>query len=175
MVRQFLLASLFALAATPALAQVAPPTAAELARLDRITARTPIIDGHNDLPWAIRDDHGNDLANVDLNSDTRQLSPPMQTDIPRLRAGRVGAQFWSVYVPASLRGADATQAVNEQIALTRRIIEAYPETFEFAQSAADIVRIHRAGRIASMLGMEGGEAIQSNLDILREFRRQGVL
>ncbi len=164
-----------ALLATPAIAQVAPPTAAELARLDRITRSTPIIDGHNDLPWAIRDDHGNDLANVDLNSDTRQLTPPLQTDIARLRAGRVGAQFWSVYVPASLRGAAATQAVNEQIALTRQIIAAYPDTFEFAQSAADIARIHRAGRIASMLGMEGGEAIQSNLEILREFRRQGVL
>lgn len=175
MLRQILFVSLFALVPAIAAAQVAPPTPAELARLDRITRSTPIIDGHNDLPWAIRDDHGNDLANVDLNSDTRQLTPPLHTDIARLRAGRVGAQFWSVYVPASLRGAAATQAVNEQIALTRQIIAAYPETFEFAQSAADIARIHRAGRIASMLGMEGGEAIQSNLEILREFRRQGVL
>lgn len=164
-----------ALLVTPAFAQVAPPTAAELARLDRIVRIAPIIDGHNDLPWAIRDDHGNDLANVDLNSDTRLLTPPLHTDIPRLRAGRVGGQFWSVYVPATLQGPAATQAVREQIALTRAIIAAYPETFEFAGSAADITRIHRAGRIASMFGMEGGEAINGSLETLREFREAGVL
>lgn len=163
------------LAPTPAFAQVAPPTAAELARLDRIVRIAPIIDGHNDLPWEIRSNFGSDLARVDLNSDTRRLTPPLQTDIPRLRAGRVGGQFWSVYVPAALQGAAATQAVREQIALTRRMIEAYPETFEFAESAADIVRIHRAGRIASMVGMEGGEAINGSLETLREFRAAGVL
>ena len=142
--------------------------------MDRILRTTPLIDGHNDLPWEIRDAHGNDLDNVDLNRDTRQLTPPLHTDIPRLRQGRVGGQFWSVYVPASLKGADATRAVHEQIDLTRRMIARY-SAFEFADSADDIVRIHRAGRIASMFGMEGGEAIDNNLAVLREFRAAGVL
>lgn len=168
------LALLLALAA-PSLAFAQAPTRAELARVDRILRATPLIDGHNDLPWAIKSDHGNDLANVDLNSDTRTLTPPLHTDIPRLRQGRLGAQFWSVYVPAALKGPDATRATFEQIDLTRRMIAAYPQTFEFADSADDIVRIHRQRRIASMFGMEGGEAINNNLALLREFRAAGVL
>ena len=168
------LTALFFLGLDFAAAQPAAPTRAELARVDRILRTTPLIDGHNDLPWEIRDAHGNDLDNVDLNRDTRQLTPPLHTDIPRLRQGRVGGQFWSVYVPASLKGADATRAVHEQIDLTRRMIARY-SAFEFADSADDIVRIHRAGRIASMFGMEGGEAIDNNLAVLREFRAAGVL
>jgi membrane dipeptidase len=157
-----------------ALAQEAP-TARELARIDRILRRTPLIDGHNDAPWEIRDQHGNDLNNVDFNSDTRTITPPMHTDWPRMRQGRVGGQFWSVYVPADLQGPAATRAVHEQIDLTRRMIQRYPDVLELADSADDIVRIHRRGRIASMFGMEGGEAIDSNLAVLREFRASGVL
>lgn len=166
-----------ALAAAPALAfaQQAPPTRAELQRVDRILRQTPLIDGHNDLPWAIRSDHNNDLSAVDLNSDTRTLTPALHTDILRLRQGRVGGQFWSVYVPASLKGLAATQATFEQIDLTRRMIARYPRAFAFADSADDIVRIHRSGRIASMFGMEGGEAINNNLALIREFRASGVL
>jgi membrane dipeptidase len=173
-----LAASLFALvvlaAPTLAMAQT-PPTAQERARIDRILRRTPLIDGHNDLPWEIRDSFRNDLDAVDLNSDTRQLTPPLHTDIARLREGRVGAQFWSVYVPATLKGTAATEATFQQIDLTRRMIARYPRAFEYAESADDIVRIHRAGRIASMFGMEGGEAININLALLREFREAGVL
>jgi membrane dipeptidase len=160
---------------TPTLASAQAPTAQERARVERVLRRTPLIDGHNDLPWEIRDSHGGDLDAVDLNSDTRALAPPLHTDIPRLRAGGVGGQFWSVYVPASLKGLAATQAVHEQIDLARRMIARYPRVFEFADSADDIVRIHRAGRIASMFGMEGGEAINNNLALLREFRASGVL
>jgi len=165
------------LAAVPALAfaQQAPPTRAELQRVDRILRQTPLIDGHNDLPWAIRSDHNNDLSAVDLNSDTRTLTPALHTDIPRLRQGRVGGQFWSVYVPASLKGLAATQATFEQIDLTRRMIARYPRALAVADSADDIVRIHRSGRIASMFGMEGGEAINNNLALIREFRASGVL
>lgn len=171
-----LAASLLALGlvvVAPAWAQEAP-TARERARIDRILRATPLIDGHNDVPWEIRDSHGS-LDNVDLAGDTRTLTPPMHTDLARLREGRVGGQFWSVYVPATLKGADATRAVLEQIDLTRRIIARYPDQLEFADSADDIVRIHRRGRIASMFGMEGGEAIDDNLAVLREFRRSGVL
>lgn len=169
-----LLAAAFAAAPALALAQDAP-TRAEQQRIDRILRRTPLIDGHNDLPWEIRSAHGNDLASVDLSADTRRLSSPLHTDIQRLRQGRVGAQFWSVYVPASLKGLAATEATFEQIDLTRRMIARYPQAFEFADGADDIVRIHRAGRIASMFGMEGGEAINNNLALLREFRAAGVL
>src|SRR5690349_1193951 len=94
------------LMSAPNLAFAQAPTAAERAHIERILRRTPLIDGHNDLPWEIRDSHGNNLDAVDLNSDTRQLTPPLHTDIPRLRAGGVGGQFWSVYVPAELRGLD---------------------------------------------------------------------
>lgn len=169
-----LLALAFAAAPAAALAQ-AEPSRAEQQRIDRVLARTPLIDGHNDLPWAIRGDHGGDLAALDLDSDTRALQPPLHTDIPRLRQGRVGAQFWSVYVPASLKGLAATEVTFEQIDLARRMIARYPRAFEFADSADDIVRIHHAGRIASMFGMEGGEAINNNLALLREFRAAGVL
>lgn len=165
-----------ALIAAPSLALAqTPPTAQERARIDRILRRTPLIDGHNDLPWEIREAFGNDLANVDLNSDTRALTPPLHTDIARLREGRVGGQFWSVYVPAALKGTAATEATFQQIDLTRRMIARYPRAFELAESADDIVRIHRAGRIASLFGMEGGEAINNNLALLREFRAAGVL
>jgi len=172
------LLALFALGmafTAPTLAFAQAPTRAELARVDRILRDTPLIDGHNDLPWEIKSAHNNDLAAVDLNSDTRQLTPALHTDIPRLRQGRLGAQFWSVYVPAALRGLDATRATFEQIDLTRRMIARYPRAFEFADSADDIMRIHRARRIASMFGMEGGEAINNNLALLREFRAAGVL
>jgi membrane dipeptidase len=168
------IAAIMMAAPSLALAQT-PPTRAELARVNRILRSTPLVDGHNDLPWAIREDHGNSLDAVDLNGDTRTLTPPLHTDIARLRQGRVGAQFWSVYVPAALKGPDATRAVFEQIDLTRRMIARYPRAFEIADSADDIVRIHRAGRIASMFGMEGGEAINNNLALLREFRAAGVL
>jgi membrane dipeptidase len=175
MIRAAAAVAAIVLALGPTLALAQTPTAQERARVERILRRTPLIDGHNDLPWEIRDSHGADLAAVDLNRDTSRLTPPLHTDIPRLRRGGVGAQFWSVYVPAALKGLDATQAVHEQIDLTRRMIARYPRAFEYADSAANIVRIHRAGRIASMFGMEGGEAINNNLALLREFRAAGVL
>lgn len=162
-------------ALAPALASAQAVSAQERARIERLLRRTPLIDGHNDLAWEIRDSHNGDLNAVDLETDTRRLTPPLHTDFARLRAGGVGGQFWSVYVPASLRGLDATRAVFEQIDLMRRILDRYPRRLEFADSAADIVRIHRAGRIASMFGMEGGEAIAGNLALLRSFRRAGVL
>jgi len=149
-------------------------SARERARIERILRGTPVIDGHNDLPWAIRDDHGNDLQSVDLMRDTRQLSPPLHTDFPRMRRGGVGGQFWSVYVPAGNRGLSNTQMVFEQIDLAQRMIAAYPRQLQFAETADGVMRAHRAGRIASMFGIEGGEAINNNLALLREFRRAGV-
>src|SRR5262245_26432043 len=164
-----------ALAAAPTVALAQAPTRAELARIDRILRRTPLIDGHNDLPEQIHDNYGGDLSRVDLMSDTRRLASPLHTDIPRLRQGRVGAQFWSVYVPAELQGAASAEAVHVQIDIVRQMVAQHRDVFELAQTAADIERIHRAGRIASMFGMEGGEAINNNLAVLRDFRAEGVM
>lgn len=169
------LAALALACATSAWAQSQTPTQRELGRIDRILDRTPLIDGHNDLPDQVHDNFGGDLSRLDLTFDTSRLTPPLHTDIPRLRRGRVGAQFWSVYVSADLQGAQAAEAVRVQIDTVRQMIARYPNVFEFADSADDIARIHRRGRIASMLGMEGGEAINNNLAVLRGFRAEGVL
>jgi membrane dipeptidase len=144
-------------------------------RIQRILAKTPLIDGHNDLPDQIREHYGGELSRVDLNGDTSQLIVPLHTDITRLRQGQVGAQFWSLYISAELQGPVAAEAVRVQIDLVRRMVTGYSDVFELAQTADDIVRIHKAGRIASLFGMEGGEPINQNLAILREFRAAGVL
>lgn len=173
--RALVFAAIAAACATSAWAQTTAPTLRERARIDRILSRTPLIDGHNDFPDQVKDNFGGDLARVDLAADTRQLTPPLHTDIPRLRQGRVGAQFWSVYVPAELSGSQAAEAVEVQIDIVRQMIARYPRVFAFADSADEIVRIHRRGQIASMIGMEGGEPINNNLAVLRAFRAQGVL
>jgi membrane dipeptidase len=155
-------------------AQAQAPTAAQVQRARAILRATPLIDGHNDLPWAIRDDHGEQLSNVDLTRDTRRETPPLHTDIPRLRQGGVGAQFWSVYVPATLSQPEAARTVLEQIDMVHQIVARHPGAFELATTAADIVRIHRAGKIASLMGAEGGYAIDDDLGVLRQLHRAGV-
>jgi len=128
--------------------------------------RFPLIDGHNDLPWALRER----AAPVDL----AEPVTGTHTDLPRLAAGGVGAQFWSVYVPASLAGEGAVTAVLEQIDLTRRMIAAYPQALELALTAADVEQIFASGRVASLLGAEGGHAIASSLGVLRILYALGV-
>jgi membrane dipeptidase len=137
--------------------------------------RFPLIDGHNDLPWALRARAGGDpdaaaLADVDLAAPVAGT----HTDLPRLAAGGVGAQFWSVYVPATLAGDGAVTAVLEQIDLTRRMIAQYPEALELALTADDVDRIFAAGRVASLLGAEGGHAIAGSLGVLRMLYALGV-
>ncbi len=167
MIRACLLAVSLAALAIPASAQ----DSAAAAR--RILERTPLIDGHNDLPWALRQNHGNDPHAVDLATDL-EASTELHTDIPRLRAGGVGGQFWSVYVPASLTPVEAAKATFEQIDTVKRIVAAHPDVFELATTADDIVRIHRAGKIASLIGMEGGYSIDDSLGLLREFFDAGA-
>jgi membrane dipeptidase len=147
---------------------------AQDARVDRILREVPLIDGHNDLPWQYRERAKNHLAQIDLRQDQSQLEKPLHTDIPRLRRGGLGAQFWSVYVPASLKGADALQATLDQIDVVHRLDAAYPDTFALALTADDIVRIHKSGRIASMIGMEGGHSINNSLAALRMLYRAGA-
>jgi membrane dipeptidase len=169
MIRTVLLTTVAALlAAGPVLAQDAGET-----RARRILERTPLIDGHNDLPWALRQNHGNDPHAVDLTANL-DASTDLHTDIPRLRAGGVGGQFWSVYVPATMTPPDAAVATFEQIDTVKRIVAAHPETFELATTAADVERIHRRGRIASLIGMEGGYSIDDSLGLLREFFDAGA-
>lgn len=170
MIRTFLMTTIAAvLMAGPVLAQADSGEA----RARRILERTPLIDGHNDLPWALRQNHGNDPHAVDLSTNLED-STDLHTDIPRLRAGGVGGQFWSVYVPASMSPPDAAVATFEQIDTVKRMIAAHPDAFELATTADDIVRIHRRGRIASLIGMEGGYSIAESLGLLREFFDAGA-
>ena len=151
----------------------APAMAQDEAAARRILEGTPLIDGHNDLPWALRQGFGKDPHAVDLTTNL-DASTDLHTDIPRLRAGGVGGQFWSVYVPASLAPADAAVATWEEIDIVRRMVAAHPEVFELATTADDVVRIHGAGKIASLMGIEGGYSIDDSLGLLREFHEAGV-
>jgi membrane dipeptidase len=132
--------------------------------------RFPVLDGHNDLAWALRERGGPDPASTDL----RELVPGLHTDLPRLRHGGVGAQFWSVYVPAQLQGEAAVATTLEQIDLVRRLAARHPEALELARSAADAQRIMAAGRVASLLGAEGGHSIACSLGVLRALYGLGV-
>jgi membrane dipeptidase len=147
---------------------------AQDARVDRILREVPLIDGHNDLPWQYRERVKNQLAKIDLRQDQSKLETPLHTDIARLKAGRVGGQFWSVYVPATLKGADAVQATFEQIDVVHRLDAAYPETLALALTADDLVRIHKSGRIASLIGIEGGHSINNSMGALRMLYRAGA-
>lgn len=144
------------------------------ARIDRVLKATPLIDGHNDWPGRLRGDFAEGWWTADLAGDLRTRPRPMHTDIPRLEAGRVGAQFWSVYVPATLSGPAAIAATLEQIDIVRGLATRYPATFEMAYTAADVKRIHKAGRIASLIGVEGGHQIGESLPVLRQFYLLGA-
>jgi membrane dipeptidase len=148
-------------------------------RLEQILQQTPLIDGHNDLPWEIRDRFKSDLAAVDLNSDTARLpvpegGAPLMTDIPRLRAGLVGGQFWSVWIPTDVTGPAAIQMTLEQMDLVKRMAARYPADFEMAYSAADVRRIHAAHKVACLIGIEGGHQINNSLAALREMYDAGA-
>lgn len=139
-----------------------------------VLKKQPVIDGHNDWPGALRGRFGEDWWRADLMADGRRHPRPMHTDIPRLREGQVGGQFWSVYVPASVTGGDAVKATIEQIDIVHGLARRYPQVFEIPKSAADARRIMKAGRIASWLGVEGGSQIDNSLPALRMYHALGV-
>lgn len=130
----------------------------------------PVFDGHNDLPWALRQDFGYDVAGANLAA--RQ--PRLHTDIPRLREGTVGAQFWSVFVPSTLSPAESVVATLEQIDCVRRIAAAHPDAFELARTADEVRVAAGRGRIASLMGAEGGHSIAGSLAVLRMLSELGV-
>jgi membrane dipeptidase len=144
--------------------------AAEIAAARDLLGRHPLVDGHNDLPWTLR------VAD-ELDLDTTDLAAPVastQTDLPRMARGGVGAQFWSVFVPADLAGETAVTATLEQIDLVHAMIGRYPGALELALTAADVERINAAGRLASLIGAEGGHSIGGSLGTLRAFYALGV-
>jgi len=143
---------------------LASPDSALLERARALHRRVPLIDGHNDFPWALREKSASrDLSVLDL----RVSQPSIMTDIPRLHAGGVGGQFWSVYVPASYQGQKAVTATLEQIDVVHRMVDRYPDSFALALTAADVERAFKGGRIASLIGMEGGHSIDSSIAALR--------
>jgi len=167
-----ILCSLFA-AAVPLAAQTkaAPGDARFLARAKRVLRQTPLIDGHNDLPWRIRED-SIARGNVDV-YDLRKHTPG-HTDLERLRKGMVGAQFWSVYVPGEWRDSGYARIQLEQIDIARHMIAKYPDQLALALSAEDIRRDFKQGKIGSLIGMEGGHAIEHSLGALRAYYDLGA-
>jgi len=149
-----------------ALAHSVPVRDNELERAILLMEQNPLIDGHNDLPYQLYGRYSNQLARINLNNH----QPNLHTDIPRLRTGRMGAQFWSVYVSCDKDftvWSDDVRRTLEQIDVTKRMVEWYPETFELALTAQDIKDIFARGKIASLIGMEGGHSIDSSLAALR--------
>ena len=140
-----------------------------------MTVRIPrfaVIDGHNDFAWACREHRNYSVAGLDSENDSGLTL--LQTDVPRLRLGGVVGQFWSVWVHTDLEGADSVQATLEQIDFIHRLIAAYPEDFERAVTADDVERAQHGGKIASLLGVEGGNQMNNSLAVLREYARLGV-
>jgi membrane dipeptidase len=145
-----------------------PPS--ESARARMLLKQTPLIDGHNDYPWALREKAQRNFDKLDI----AKPQPSIMTDIPRLRAGGVGGQFWSVYVPVELTGQSAVTATLEEIDTVHQMVRRYPETFELALTADDVERVFKEGKIASLIGMEGGHSIDNSLAALRMFYRLGA-
>ncbi len=142
-----------------------------LALAKKVLSTTPLIDGHNDLPWAIRESKtmSRDVDAYDLRKRT-----PKHTDIERLRKGMLGGQFWSVYIPGEIKDSGYARVQLEQIDIAKRVIAKYPDVFQFCPTALCVRSAFAAGRIGSLLGMEGGHAIENSLGALRAYYDLGA-
>jgi len=169
---QFLLLAA-ALMVTPMMAGAQPIDPKVQARIDRILKATPLIDGHNDIAEQLAENYKRNISGLASGTDQRQPHALM-TDMARLREGRVGGQFWSVYINGEVKGDAAIRETIEQIDIVRRMIDAYPKDLELAATADDVVRIHRNGKIASMIGVEGGRQIGGSLAALRQYYNLGA-
>jgi membrane dipeptidase len=151
---------------------------------EELLARVPLVDGHNDLPWALRDlvtegqigekSTPEDVCVAAASVDLKVRQPRLQTDLVRAREGRLGMQFWSVWVPCALAGDAAVTAVLEQVELVHELARRYPDDLAVATTADEAVAAFASGRIASLIGAEGGHSINSSLGVLRALRRLGV-
>jgi membrane dipeptidase len=152
---------------TPLAGQAADP---HLALARRVLRTTPLVDGHNDLPWRIREDSvlRGDADGYDLRKRT-----PGHTDLARLRTGMVGAQFWSIYIPGEIRDSGYARVQLEQFDIARRVIAKYPDALQWTPTAAQVRRAFAAGKIGSLLGLEGGHAIENSLGALRMYYEMG--
>lgn len=158
------------IAGAPVLA--AEKTAEETA--EAVLAKTPVIDGHNDIAEKIREKFDNDFSKFDLAKLPPEVLAEVHTDIPSLRAGHVGGQFWSVWIDPALPKHEAVTRTLEQIDTVKRMVARYPETFQLALTAADAETAMKKGKVASLIGMEGGHSVGSSLAILREMHRAGA-
>lgn len=162
-------AALLAFTVTPAQAAPSPD-----ARVAAILKATPVIDGHNDWAEALRDREGTGRWTLDLTHGLDKRPVPYNTDIARLRAGHVGGQFWSVFVSAALPPLQQVEETLEQIDLVKQFVARYPRDFALARTAADVRRIEASGRVASLIGVEGGGQIDGNLAVLRAYHDLGA-
>ncbi len=163
------------LAAAAAIAAAAGASAASPeARVAAVLKATPLIDGHNDWAELLAEREGEGRWTLDLRAGLDRRPVPYNTDIARLRAGQVGGQFWSVYVSADLPPLEQVKATLDQIDLVHQIVARYSDTFALARTAADVRRIHREGRIASLIGVEGGGQIDADLSVLRAYHDLGA-
>jgi len=170
--------------ASGAVAAPAPQSEAQIAaRVAKVLAQTPLIDGHNDFPWEVRERFAGKVGGFDMRGVlTKAPAAPgnpenhggLMTDIPRLRAGHVGGQFWSVWIPVSITGPAAVKTTLEQIDIVKRLAARYPADLAMAYSAEDIVRAHKEGRVASLIGVEGGHQIDDSMAVLRAYYALGA-
>lgn len=162
------------LVATLAVASGARAETDPAIRARAVVTASPIIDGHNDLPWRMRLRLDGRADGLDFNDEAKVKAAGFDTDFPRLKRGGLGGQFWSLWVPNELKGPAATVAVIKQMDLTRRWVAANPDHLQLAFTAAEVRRAEHDGKVASLMGIEGGAAIDNSLDVLRQLYLLGA-